>query len=102
MAGFATKKRAREKLKGKRLEERKTQQKASGEHDGEVRSAERRLGEGENVPASELNLRVARSIYRKFSHSTPPRKAGPSTATASMPQPKRFSRRNTGPSPRRP
>ncbi|XUJ32500.1 hypothetical protein ACQ5SK_28970 [Bradyrhizobium japonicum] len=60
------KKRAQQKLKEKRLEERKTQQKAFGEHDGEVRSAERRLGEGENVPGSELNLRVARSIYRKF------------------------------------
>nr|WP_235999866.1 SbcC/MukB-like Walker B domain-containing protein [Bradyrhizobium uaiense] len=63
--GLRDKKRAQQKLKDKRLDERKTQQKAFGEHDGELRSAERRLGDGENVPGSELNLRVARSIYRK-------------------------------------
>ncbi|MCC8978094.1 SbcC/MukB-like Walker B domain-containing protein [Bradyrhizobium acaciae] len=63
--GIRDKKRAQQKLKDKRLDERKTQQKAFGEHDGELRSAERRLGDGENVPGSELNLRVARSIYRK-------------------------------------
>lgn len=63
--GLREKKRTQQKLKERRLAERTTQQSAFNRHDGEVKLAERRLGEGENVPGSELNLRVAWSIFGK-------------------------------------
>lgn len=61
--GLRAKKKAQQDLKGRRGTEREIQQKAFNKHNGEVRLIEGKLGDGENVPGSELNLRVARSIF---------------------------------------
>jgi hypothetical protein len=63
--GLREKKSAQQRLKNVRLAERQTQQNAFNKHDGEVRSAKGRLGDGENVPGSELNLKIAWSIFLK-------------------------------------
>lgn len=63
--GLRAKKKAQLDLKERRRIERETQQKAFNKHNGEVRLIEGKLGDGENVPGSELNLRVARSIFLK-------------------------------------
>ncbi|WP_354222507.1 SbcC/MukB-like Walker B domain-containing protein [Bradyrhizobium sp. F1.4.3] len=61
--GLRAKKKVQLELKERRRGERETQQKAFNQHDREVRFIEGKLGDGENVPGSELSLRVARSIF---------------------------------------
>ncbi|UPJ47940.1 AAA family ATPase [Bradyrhizobium sp. 200] len=63
--GLRDKKLAQQQLKILRLGEQKSQQIAFNKHDGEVRTAKSRLGEGENVPGSELNLKIAWSLFAK-------------------------------------
>ncbi|WP_439373102.1 SbcC/MukB-like Walker B domain-containing protein [Bradyrhizobium sp. DASA03120] len=63
--GLRDKKLAQQELKKKRIGERETQQTAFNRHDGEVRTATNRLGDGENVPGSELNLKIAWSLFAK-------------------------------------
>jgi uncharacterized protein YPO0396 len=63
--GLRDKKLAQQQLKVLRLGEQKTQQGAFNKHDGEVRTAKSRLGDGENVPGSELNLKIAWSLFAK-------------------------------------
>ncbi|SDI97939.1 Uncharacterized protein YPO0396 [Bradyrhizobium sp. Rc2d] len=63
--GLRDKKLAQQQLKQRRLTERKTQQDAFNKHDGEVRTARSRLNDGENVPGSQLNLKIAWSLFAK-------------------------------------
>jgi len=63
--GLREKKGAQQRLKNVRLAEQQTQQSTFNKHDGEVRLAKGRLGDGENVPGSELNLKIAWSIFLK-------------------------------------
>ncbi|MGC0322564.1 hypothetical protein ABIG06_003193 [Bradyrhizobium sp. USDA 326] len=63
--GLRDKRVAQQDLKKKRIRERETQQTAFNKHDGEVRTAKNRLGEGENVPGSSLNLKIAWSLFAK-------------------------------------
>ncbi|MCA6101238.1 SbcC/MukB-like Walker B domain-containing protein [Bradyrhizobium australafricanum] len=63
--GLRQKKRAQQQLKDRRIAERETQQTAFNKHDGDVRAAKSRLGDGENVPGSELNLKIAWSLFVK-------------------------------------
>ncbi|WP_375787721.1 SbcC/MukB-like Walker B domain-containing protein [Bradyrhizobium sp. Pha-3] len=63
--GLRSKRTAQYDLKQKRIGERETQQNAFNKHDGEARTARNRLGDGENVPGSELNLKVAWSLFSK-------------------------------------
>lgn len=63
--GLRDKKLAQQELKKRRIGERETQQTAFNKYDGEVRTAKGRLGDGENVPGSELNLKIAWSLFVK-------------------------------------
>lgn len=63
--GLRDKRRAQNELKELRLEARDAQQGLFNEHASEARSMERRLGDGENVPGSQLNLRIAWSLFVK-------------------------------------
>ena len=63
--GLRDKRRAQNELKELRLEARDAQQGLVNEHGSEPRSMERRLGDGENVPGSQLNLRIAWSLFVK-------------------------------------
>lgn len=63
--GLRAKKTAQLQLKGRRASERTTQQSTFNKHDGEARLFARRLGEGEDVPGSDFNLKVAWSIFLK-------------------------------------
>jgi hypothetical protein len=63
--GLRDKKLAQQELKKRRIGERETQQSAFNKHDGESRTAKGRLGDGENVPGSELNLKIAWSLFVK-------------------------------------
>jgi uncharacterized protein YPO0396 len=54
-----------EELKAKRTEEHKAQQDLFNKNDVEVKVCERDLGKGENVPGSDLNLRLAWSIWKQ-------------------------------------
>jgi hypothetical protein len=63
--GLRDKKLAQQELKKRRIGERETQQTAFNKHDGEARTAKGRLGDGENVPGSDLNLKIAWSLFVK-------------------------------------
>lgn len=63
--GLRDKKLAQQKLKVQRLAEQKIQQDAFNKHDGEARTAKNRLADGENVPGSALNLKIAWSLFAK-------------------------------------
>ena len=63
--GLRDKKKAQQQLKDRRRDERIIQQNAFNKHDGEAKFFSRKLNEGENVPGSDLNLKVAWSIFLK-------------------------------------
>jgi uncharacterized protein YPO0396 len=63
--GLRDKKKAQQQLKELRRTERTTQQSAFNKHDSEAKHFGRKLGDGENVPGSDLNLKVAWSIFLK-------------------------------------
>jgi hypothetical protein len=63
--GLREKKRAQQQLKERRIAERDIQQSAFNKQDGEARTAKGRLGDGENVPGSDLNMKIAWSIFMK-------------------------------------
>jgi hypothetical protein len=56
---------AQEELREKRTEERDAQQDLFNKHDVEVKVCERDLAKGENAPGSDLNLRLAWSIWKQ-------------------------------------
>jgi uncharacterized protein YPO0396 len=47
------------------LDQRKSQQNAFNRHEGEAKFFSRKLGDGDNVPGSDLNLKIAWSIFLK-------------------------------------
>jgi hypothetical protein len=63
--GLRERRKAQVGLKNARAEERKGQQEIFNKHDGEARFFARKLGDGENVPGADLNLKLAWSIFRK-------------------------------------
>jgi hypothetical protein len=63
--GLRTKRTAQAELREKRTEERDAQQDLFNNNDVEVKVCERDLAKGENAPGSDLNLRLAWSIWKQ-------------------------------------
>lgn len=64
-AGLRSRLRAQNELKELRTKERESQQETFRKHDREAFSLGRKLGEGENTPGSDLNLKIAWSLFRR-------------------------------------